>query len=134
MDVGKIVDVRGKKYITIRDHDAHDKYLGCSNCVFFEHPACDSIDDCFSVIFRPYGEAQPEAQPEVQPVSEASVETTDKTSVTEPPKYTIADFVEAFGVEYIMSSDQIARVSDYLEKKHNADYQLYLELKKRFEK
>ncbi len=70
MDVGKIVHVRGKKYIAISDHDAHDKYLGCSNCVFFEHPACDSIGDCFRVIFRPYGEVQPE----VQPVSEASVE------------------------------------------------------------
>lgn len=127
MDVGKIVDVRGKKYITIRDHDAHDRYLGCSNCAFFEHPACDSID-CFGVIFRPYDEVQPE----VQPVSEASVVTETPATVTEPPKYTIADFVEAFGVEYSMSSDQIARVSDYLEKKHNADYQLYLELKKRF--
>ena len=124
----KLSTLGGKKYIAISEHDAHGRYLGCSNCVFFEHPACDSIGDCFRVIFRPYGEVQPE----VQPVSEASVETTDKTSVTEPPKYTIADFVEAFGVEYIMSSDQIARVSDYLEKKHNADYQLYLELKKQF--
>lgn len=123
MDVGKIVDVNGKKYISIRDHDAHDRYLGCAHCSFFCDSACDAID-CFGVIFRPYCEVQPE--------SEASVETTDKTSVVEPPKYTIADFVEAFGVEYIMSSDQIARVSDYLEKKHNTDYQLYLELKKRF--
>lgn len=125
MDVGKIVDVRGKKYITIRDHDAHGRYLGCSDCAVFEHLACDSID-CFGVIFRPYDE--------VQPVVEASVETTDKPSVVEAPKYTIADFVEAFSVEYSMSSDQIDRVSDYLEKKYNADYQLYLELKKRFEK
>ena len=127
MDVGKIVDVSGKKYIAIRDHDdTCDKYFGCTHCSFFERPAaCDSID-CLSVIFRPYGEVQPEVQPE----SEASVVT--ETPATEPPKYTIADFVEAFGVEYIMSSDQIARVSDYLEKKHNTDYQLYLELKKRF--
>ncbi len=102
--------------------------LGAVIVCFFEHPACDSIGDCFRVIFRPYGEVQPE----VQPVGEASVVTETPATVTEPPKYTIADFVEAFGVEYIMSSDQIARVSDYLEKKHNADYQLYLELKKQF--
>ena len=124
MDVGKIVDVRGKKYIAISDHGTHDQYLGCEQCAFFDHPACDSVGDCFRVIFSPYAE--------VQPVSEASVVTETPATVTESPKYTIADFVEAFGVEYIMSSDQIARVSDYLEKKHNADYQLYLELKKRF--
>lgn len=112
MDVGKIVDVSGKKYISIHDHDASGDYLGCRNCSFFEHRACDSVSDCSTVIFEPYIETP--------------------ATVTEPPKYTIADFVEAFGVEYIMSSDQIARVSDYLEKKHNADYQLYLELKKRF--
>ena len=125
MDVGKIVDVRGKKYIAISDHGEHDQYLGCEQCALFEHPACDFVD-CLSVIFRPYCEVQPEVQPE----SEASVVT--ETPATEPPKYTIADFVEAFGVEYIMSSDQIARVSDYLEKKYNADYRLYLEQQKRF--
>lgn len=118
MDVGKIVDVSGKKYISIHDHDASGDYLGCRHCSFFEHPACDSVGDCSAVLFEPY--------------IEKSVVTETPATVTEPPKYTIADFVEAFGVEYIMSSDQIARVSDYLEKKHNADYQLYLELKKRF--
>lgn len=108
--------------------------LGASNVCFLNIQrviACDSIGDCFNVIFRPYNEVQPPVEP--------SVKTTDKPSVVEAPKHTIDDFVEAFGaeaygVEYIMSSDEIARVTDYLEKKHNADYQLYLELKKRFEK
>jgi hypothetical protein len=121
MDVGKIVDVSGKKYISIHEYDASGDRLGCSDCSFFnaEHDrTCDSIGDCSTVIFKPY--------------IEKSVVTETPATVTEPPKYTIADFVEAFGVEYIMSSDQIARVSDYLEKKHNADYQLYSELKKRF--
>ena len=118
MDAGKIVDVNGKKYITIHHCDADGAYLGCRSCSFFERRECESIDDCATVIFEPY--------------IEKSVVTASPATVTEPPKYTIADFVEAFGVEYIMSSDQIARVSDYLEKKHNADYQLYLELKKRF--
>ena len=126
MNVGKIVDVNvnvdGKKYITIYDHDASGEYLGRRNCAFFEHAACDSIDDCYEVIFRPYDEIRPVVEPAVEPV-------------VEPPKYTVADFVEAFSaVVHAVSSNQIARVSDYLEKKHNADYQLYLELKKRFEK
>jgi hypothetical protein len=54
MDVGKIVDVSGKKYISIHDHDASGEWFGCSNCSFFGHQACDSIDDCSTVIFKPY--------------------------------------------------------------------------------
>ena len=118
MDVGKIVSFKGKKYIAVRNYTESGNILGCRDCAFFDdaanHAACGSIGDCVGVIFKPCDEIQP---------------------AVEPPKYTVADFVEAFSaVVHAMSSNQIARVSDYLEKKHNTDYQLYLELKKRFEK
>ena len=132
MDVGKIVDVSGKKYISIHAHDASGDQLGCSDCSFFFLYACDSIGDCSTVIFKPYIEKSVVTETPATVTEPPATVTEPPATVTEPPKYTIADFVEAFGVEYIMSSDQIARVSDYLEKKHNADYQLYLELKKRF--
>lgn len=114
------ITVNGKSYISISARDAAGFKRNCSECVFdksdMDPKICSRVysnhDLCANIIWK---------------------EDPDDTSpVVSEEKYTLSDFVEALGPEYVMGDHQKNRVAQRLKQKYDPDYQQFLKLKEKF--
>lgn len=114
----KNIEINGKTYIRISDIDAAGFKRNCSECVFdnMDPKICSRVygdhDLCANIIWK---------------------EDTDDTGpVVSEEKYTLSDFVEALGHEYVISYSQKNRVAQRLKQKYDHEYQQFLKLKEKF--